>query len=80
MNGAQWLIDIKAVATVSSATTLQTQGYELCLDESYKRAALQLSPDGTYKLHTYFDRNDLHDWLSAVRVAHFKLRNGATLR
>ena len=80
MNDAAWLIDIKAVATVSPATALQTQGYAMCLDTYHKRAALQLFPTGKYKLYPYSDRSDLHDWLSAVRLAHFKLRNGAKLQ
>ncbi len=80
MNGAEWLIDIKAVASVSAATALQTQGYAMCLSTPHKRAALQLFPTGKYKLYPYEERNDLHDWLSAVRVAHFKIRHGEKLQ
>lgn len=76
MDGDRWLIDIKCVAKVSEETALQTAAYEHCLDERHKRAALQLMANGTYRLHPYTSRNDLHDFLSAVRIAWCKVRWG----
>lgn len=44
-----------------------------------KRAAVELHPDGTYKLYPYEDRNDLAMWLAVVAVHNWKrnyLRGG----
>ena len=75
-NGERWLLDLKTVATVTPESALQTAGYAACLEEPHRRGVLQLRKDGTYKLHPYSDRNDIHDFLSAVRVAHWKLKHG----
>lgn len=76
LNGKKALLDLKAVAKVGPATSLQTAGYEACLPEHHERYALQLRPDGSYRLCHYTDRQDLHDFLAALRVVHFKLRHG----
>ena len=76
MDGEQWLLDIKCVAAVRPESALQTAGYGACLPTPHKRGVLQLKPDGTYKLHPYTSRNDLHDFLSALRVAWCKIRWG----
>jgi hypothetical protein len=76
MDGAKWLLDIKCVSKVQPESALQCAGYAACLEEPHKRAVLQLMPDGKYKLHPYTSRNDLHDFLSAVRIAWWKIRWG----
>jgi hypothetical protein len=76
MDGEKYLLDIKCVHKVMPESALQTAAYENCLDERHKRAVLQLKPDGTYQLHPYTSRNDLHDFLSALRVAYCKVRWG----
>jgi hypothetical protein len=78
MDGSKTLLDLKAVAKVQPESALQTAGYGACLEEPHKRAVLQLHPDlpRGYKLHPYTSRNDLHDFLSAVRIAWCKIRWG----
>ena len=71
----RYVLDLKCVATVSPATRLQLSGYALAANIE-GRAALQLKPNGTYKLTRYRDAIDLTDWLCCVRVAHFHLRHG----
>lgn len=72
------LLDFKAVAKIGPATSLQTKAYALCLDEPHDRYALQLKPDGTYRLHKYplkgrTESMDRDDWYAALRMAHWKL-------
>jgi hypothetical protein len=76
MEGERWLLDFKAVTAVQPEAALQTAGYEACLAKPHRRGVLQLKSNGRYRLHTYKSRNDLHDFLSAVRIAHWKLRYG----
>jgi hypothetical protein len=78
LNGKKALVDIKAVAKVGPATSLQTKAYALCLDEPHNRYALQLKPDGTYRLHSYplkgrTESVDRDDWYAALRMAYWKL-------
>jgi hypothetical protein len=73
--GRRVLVDLKAVAQVRPETALQTMGYAMCLEEPHERFSLQLRPDGSYRLHRYTNRADHHDWLAAVRIAHWRLRN-----
>ena len=78
LNGKRALVDIKLVAQVSPATSLQTKAYALCLDEHHDRYALQLKPDGTYRLHSYplpgrTEQVDRDDWYAALRMAYYKL-------
>ena len=75
------LIDIKCVAQVSDATALQTAGYALALEEQedvhvLRRAALQLKPDGKYRLHYYDNFADYPNWLACVRVTNWRLEHG----
>jgi hypothetical protein len=76
MDGEPWLLDLKLVAQVREESALQTAGYGACLPTPHKRGVLQLLPNGKYKLHPYTSRNDLHDFLSALRVAWCKIRWG----
>lgn len=73
---ARALLDVKCVAALQPSTALQLAGYAACLDEPHRRYALRLCPNGQYRLQQYRDRSDHHDWLSAVRVAHWKLAHG----
>ena len=79
LNGKRYLIDIKT-GEPTKAAALQTAGYAECLEGEWNRATLWLKPDGPAVLDPHKDRNDRDDFLSAVRVAHWVLRNGlATL-
>lgn len=70
------LVDLKATTKLYPETRLQVCGYAMALDPRPARAALQLLPDGRYKLERYADRADESDWIAACRVAHFKLAHG----
>ncbi len=73
---AKALLDVKCVAALQPSTALQLEGYSCCLEEPHRRYALRLCPNGTYRLECYRRVADRHDWLAAVRVAHWKLANG----
>ena len=78
LNEKRALLDLKAVAEVKPATSLQTKAYALCLDEPHDRHALQLKPDGNYRLHSYplpgrTETVDRDDWYAALRMAYWKL-------
>jgi hypothetical protein len=55
---------------------LQLAGYEMCLEQPHRRFSLHLRADRTYRLVQYMNPSDKHDFLSACRVAHWKLRHG----
>ena len=78
LNGKRVLLELKAVAQVGPAASLQTKAYALCLDDPHDRYALQLKPDGTYRLHSYplkgrSESVDRDDWYAALRMAYWKL-------
>lgn len=74
LNSQRAIIDIKSGA-VSPCTSLQLAGYEILYDAPCKRFALQIMPDGKYKLTEYKDRGDRSVFLSAVALWHWKLNN-----
>lgn len=85
-SGLLVLLDLKCVASLDDATGLQLAGYEVALREQeptigpLARYALQLRPEGTYRLQRYESRQDVHDFLAAVRIARWRLDRGlATL-
>ena len=69
------VIDAKCVSLVQKATRLQVAGYALAAGIK-RRGSLQLRPDGHYRWKEYGEEDDVRDWLSCVRVAHWKLRHG----
>lgn len=76
--GMLTVLDIKNVhPPLRPETSLQTAAYYMAMGLSWgNRCSLNLRPDGSYQLKFYPDKNDFHDWLSLVRVAHWKLRHG----
>lgn len=79
---AQWVVDTKAVAAVTPATRIQLVGYALAIntDKPPQRAALWLrgeaGKDGRlYRWLPYTNREDVSDWIAAVRVARFRMAN-----
>ena len=73
------ITDIKCVAQVSPVTRLQVAGYAEA-EGADLWSSLQLFPNGRYKHVEYSEPSDKYDFLSCVRVAHFKLAHGlATL-
>lgn len=70
------LVDLKTSAQLYHWVPLQTCGYAMALDPRPARAALRLLRDGTYRFERFTDRQNEHDWISACRMAHYKLRHG----
>lgn len=79
--GREVLVDIKTSQVIGPEVGLQLAGYALALDPKAERTAamprfaLQLTSDGTYALREFRERSDFHDFLSCVRLAHWKLRH-----
>jgi len=69
----RFVLDIKSGA-VFPVTGLQLAAYRRCLPKptAWKRYALQLSDDGTYRIHEFTDRTDERVFLAALAVAQWK--------
>jgi hypothetical protein len=78
IDGVPTLIERKTCATAYAAWKLQTAGYASGLlaagVQIRQRFALQLFPDGRYKLHPHDDRGDFDAFGDAYRMAAWKLR------
>lgn len=70
------VVELKTTAVLYPWTRLQLCGYADCEPQRPHRVAVQLRPDGTYRLEHYKDRGDFHDWGAAVRIAHYRLAHG----
>lgn len=74
LNGHDAIIDIKSGA-VLPVTALQIAGYEIAISKKhrpYKRYAVQLKDDGTYRVHPFTDPQDRHIFLAAVSCWHWQ--------
>ena len=72
-----WIVEIKTGPPVKKhgvdPWAIQTAGQELCLPPGkYERFALQLKPNGKYKLHPHTDRTDRQKAISCIHVAHLQ--------
>ena len=76
LNGRRVLVDLKTSVSIAPWIGLQLSGYELALPERHQRYALHLLRDGSWKLVPFTSREDAHDFLAAVRLAHYRLRHG----
>jgi hypothetical protein len=81
-DGARWLVDWKTPLSINPAVGLQTAAYVNALpkgwlgyDGPYKRAALQLKNDGTYKLHEFAEPNDWPVFLAKLTSYRWNERN-----
>lgn len=79
VNGKYGLLDIKS-GEPTRAAPVQTAAYQLAHPEFDKfklRAAIQLRPDGRYKMHVY-DLDPIHDanvFMAALTIYEFKRSN-----
>lgn len=74
----EWLIDLKTVAKVSPATGLQTAGYaSLIGKKGCRRAALQLRPDGSYRLEEFKNPMDYAVFSSLLTLQHWKAKHAS---
>jgi|SRR3990167_7946629 len=80
MHGSRCVLDLKCVYAIHWTTALQTAGYAHCVGGPIGRYSLQLGPrSGDRRLRQYKDRQDYHDFLAAVRIAHLKLSHKGDL-
>lgn len=89
INKEPWQIDLKTVAQVSPATGLQTAAYSGIYASStanvpvkdnplanHKRGALQLKPDGSYRLIEFKDPADWPTFLSLLTIFNWRKKHG----
>jgi len=79
INGTPSIVDIKTGQELDT-TGIQLAAYQFAWEKmgggkGLARFALHLKPNGNYKLVPYQSREDLPNFLAAVRVYHFKRRN-----
>lgn len=75
-----WDIDLKSTVAMSPIVGLQTAAYSEMFKANgarsrARRGALQLFPDGKYKLHEFKDPSDFAVFLSLLNVLRFKERH-----
>jgi hypothetical protein len=79
LNGQSTVIELKCAAQAQSWWPLQLMAYALALQQPARtpprRAAVQLMPDGSYKLHAYSNSTDQGVWLAALALEVWR-RNG----
>lgn len=80
IDGEIWDVDIKTTASMSPIVGLQTAAYTEMFrangrETPARRGALQLFPDGKYKLHEFADPSDLSVFLSLMTVQRFTERH-----
>ena len=80
IDGEVWDVDLKSTVTMSPIVGIQTAAYsEMFKANGYKakarRGALQLFPDGKYKLWEFSDPGDFAVFLSLLTIQRFKERN-----
>lgn len=88
--GKKAIIDWKTGTAIGAWMELQTAGYLHCVrregiwierDESVGRFAVQLLPDGNFKLYEHKSKSDPSSFAGAVCLAWWKIRRGfATIR
>ncbi len=80
MEGHVWDVDLKSTVAISPIVAVQTAAYTEMLrangrTQTARRGALQLFPDGNYKLHEFTDPSDFTVFLSLLTVQRFKERH-----
>ena len=77
INGEEWLIDKKTSSQIHRAAGVQTAAYEeaLNLGRRVRRGALQLKPDGTYRLHEFTSPRDFVVFQACLLIHRFKQEN-----
>jgi hypothetical protein len=81
MDGDVWDVDLKSTVSMSPIVGIQTAAYTDMLrangraDIKARRGALQLFPDGKYKLHEFSDPQDFPVFLSLLTIKRFKDRH-----
>jgi hypothetical protein len=69
------IVELKS-GGITEAAQLQTAGQAILVNEPCRRFGLQLKPNGRPKIVEFTNALDRNVFLSALSIAHFKLRNG----
>lgn len=83
LNDRPSIIDIKTTASLSPAIGVQLAGYEQGVvseadykgEKKYQRFALQLRPDGTYRLQPYTDQTDWSVFVGLLNAYNWKRKH-----
>lgn len=79
----EYTTEIKCTADEMPSFGIQTaayaMGYFQATKKITKRCAVQLFPDGGYKVHYYNDNRDLQVFRAALQIAYWKLAKGKSL-
>lgn len=81
MDGEQIVVDLKTTVAKNPAVGIQLAAYAELFRANgksqslMKRYALQLKPDGSYKLHSFVDLDDWTTFLSLLNVYRWKARH-----
>lgn len=80
IDGFIWDIDLKSTVSMSPIVGLQTAAYTEMFRANgrttpARRGALQLFPDGKYRLHEFSDAEDFSVFLSLLKVSRWKARH-----
>lgn len=85
IGGLSAVLEVKCTLDPENSWPIQLAGYVQCLlalgfkpqgSPAYKRLAVQLKPDATYKLHIFDERSDLYVWQWALALATWKANHG----
>lgn len=79
IRGEPSIVDIKTVSELHAAVGLQLAGYDLLSADGLERPfryALQLKPDGTYRLEPFTDPDDGRVFLSLLTTYHWRMKHG----
>ena len=81
INGALAILDIKTSAAVNPLVALQVAAYQRAYNEmvpqrlrATKRFAVQLRPNGSYRLHEYKDPADWSTFLAMLQIRNWRER------
>ena len=74
IDGVEWLVDIKTSSQIYRATGPQLFAYMMAgeLKSGTRRAALQLKPDGSYRLHEFSNHEDWDIFIACQRIHKYK--------
>ncbi len=76
LNGVRCVLDLKTSATLNPAVGLQLAAYDMALGvEKLKRFALQLKPNGLYKLQEYKDPKDYQVFTALLTLKNWRNQN-----
>ena len=88
LGGLSAIVEIKCTLNLEKSVAIQLAGYEECVlalghkpegSPTFKRIAVQLRENGTYKLYSYADPVDKNVWRWALALASWKQNNGYQL-